>query len=122
LVDVAGVDHGLTQLQRLVDDAAAKLCRGFHEMQALTARHAALTRRCLGDRNADVHGELASITAAVEREVHAAVTALQFQDLASQIIAHAQALLLEPASERAARGRPGPVASLAMTPGDVELF
>jgi hypothetical protein len=121
-IDVVRVERGLVQLQHLVDDAAAMLCRGFHEMQALASRHAALTRRCLGVHNADAHEELACITAAVEREVGSAVTALQFQDMASQIIAHAQAGLGEAAGEGGGRAPAGPVAARAMTPGDVELF
>lgn len=121
-LDVARVERGLAQLQQLVDDAAALLCRGFHEMQALTSRHAALTRRCLGAHDADAHAELACITAAVEREVGSAVTALQFQDMASQIIAHAHAGLGERAGGDGRRAPAGPVAARAMTPGDVELF
>jgi hypothetical protein len=122
VVDLAGVERGLAQLQQLVDDAAGLLCRGFHEMHALTSRHAALTRRCLDPHDAAAHAELARITAAVEREVGRTVTALQFQDMASQIIAHAHALLAEGAAAPATRLAAAPVAALAMTPGDVELF
>lgn len=51
-------------------------------------------------------------------ELHGAVTALQFQDLAQQLIAHAQRRLGDSASPQ----RPNPVAQTGVGAGSFELF
>jgi hypothetical protein len=53
--------------------------------------------------------------------VGAAITALQFQDMASNIIAHAQRRLRGDVAAGCPL-RAAPVAADGMTPGDVELF
>lgn len=112
----------LARLQSLLDDAAGSLCRSFHALHALHGRHAALTRRSVAsepEKVASAH-ELIEISGAVDREVTAMVTALQFQDMASQIIAHA-CRLLDAAPQEVATATP-PVIAAGVEPGDVELF
>lgn len=106
----------LRQLQALLSDAAARLTSSFEEMATLAGRQRQIafdmargqrfgTCACVSaaaNDSPDAQGEpirispaehgstseLREVTRAIERTVHDAVTALQFQDIASQLVGH----------------------------------
>jgi hypothetical protein len=95
-----------------------------------------------GDRLADSFAVIGTAVGALGRDdagrgrlsaaVHSAVTALQFQDMATQLIAHAQhrlnalqddlRTLGATAEPLAANTRLQPVKQAGMTPGSIDLF
>ena len=117
------VTSDLSRLQALLDEACTSLLVGFHgtrnEIDALAA----------GDGTA---GERALAT------VEGAVTSLQFQDLANQLLDHARSRLAHVVDRLAAEAfgsdedgdavihqmpsRPNPVTQSDMVAGSVELF
>ena len=122
--------HDLDRLQRLLDGASQALmghfCQATHSVNQL-ARQAA---RCPEIETGMVHQ--------VEQHLSEAVTAMQFQDLASQLIAHTH-LRLRLCTDLLARElmgdddaadlataqaplRPNPVTQNEMHAGSIELF
>lgn len=113
----------LERLENLLGDACQTLMASFHEA---TARIAEIPTEDVGARDAALHS------------LSGAVTALQFQDMASQLILHAcrrlgycvdrlavdafgpddegSSIVMEPP------GRPSPVAQAEMVDGSIELF
>ena len=113
--EVLAAGTELERLERLLSDAAEQLLARFGRAHAL----------CGGDA---AQGALAA-------ELRSAMTALQFQDLASQLISHARQRLVSVADclgnvalggeegvEVRWVGRPSPVAQRAVDAGSVELF
>jgi hypothetical protein len=112
--ECARIETDLERLKSLINDAGDRLLISFNQI-------------------AEVLPALASTDSQRQRvsdAVHAAVTALQFQDMATQLTAHAQRRLsvLEEQlrSERAAHGlqiiHPHPVKQVEMTAGSIDLF
>ena len=112
--------HDLDRLQALLADACADLLRHF---TAATSH--------LQTEVADTPPAAARQLAGVGQHLAGALTALQFQDLASQLIHHTSNRLRDcaeqvtgavasPARER--RAHTNPVAQAAMVDGSVELF
>lgn len=106
-------EHDLARLERLLDDASRSLIAEFqaarYELERLPRDHAVRQR--------------------VLPPLGRAVTALQFHDLASQLIAHAGRELRRCAAQLSAVGdetvapaRDNPVAQSGMAAGSVELF
>jgi len=122
--------NDLDRLQRLLADATAKLLGHFH---GLSEQIALLRRPSDGGRVVD---PLAFERA--RRSLHGAVTALQFQDMASQLITHTDRRLRS-CADRLARDaladddegapltlpaplRPNPVIQHEIDAGSIELF
>ncbi len=89
----------LVRLQGLLDDAIAKLGAGFGALHELSLRQrgfvkpalAAASSRADGGNAARLMIDLDATAVQFDQHVRAVVTALQFQDLASQLIDSAQA-------------------------------
>jgi hypothetical protein len=127
--DLLAAGHDLARLQRLLADASESLSGHFHaaSAQLRQALHAAAV-------HPDV--ELPALHRSMEH-LAGAITAMQFQDLASQLIDHA-AGRLRGCADRLARDaigdddgpafvdhaprRPNPVIQDEMDAGSVELF
>lgn len=118
--------NDLERLQRLLDDASSALMTHF--TQATARIESAL---------ATIEGE-AGVMHAARHELGGAITALQFQDMASQLIAHTTRRLRN-CADRLARDamgededgeavveepplRPNPVTQDEMDAGSIELF
>jgi hypothetical protein len=115
--ECAAIEADLERLKALFNDAADQLLSSFHEVAQLEAQ----TERG-GEESARVAGALSK-----------AVTALQFQDLATQLAGHAQSRLLslescllklcgETGEGPSLESRPQPVGQAEMKAGNVELF
>lgn len=119
--------NDLERLQRLLDDACTALMDGFHTSAG-----------ALGEVIDQGH-EVAPSLMAVRQELFKTVTALQFQDMATQLIAHTNKRLRNCADQiaRDALGdddpdgaavvddgplKPNPVTQDEMDAGSVELF
>ena len=124
--DLLGVCNDLDRLVGLLSGACAELSDGFQGACALIEQ-----RRAGGA--ADEQGFLA----ALEQRLAGAVIALQFEDMASQLIVHARRMLRSGADRLAADAfgdedgaaiveaaprRPNPVTQDEMDAGSVELF
>jgi hypothetical protein len=121
--------HDLDRLQGLLSHACDELLQGFH---AATAQ-----LRQLADADGTPLPAIALLTDATHH-LGGAVTALQFQDMASQLIAHTQQRLRNCADRIASEAmgddedgqavveappvRPNPVTQDEMDAGSVELF
>lgn len=114
--ECALIEADLERLKSLINDAGERLMVSFNQIAALLpALSAGAEQR-----------------AQMVQSVHAAVTALQFQDMATQLTEHAQRRLsvleerLRSLSDEAARGlpriAPHPVRQVEMRDGSVELF
>lgn len=122
--DLMSASHDLERLQTLLSDACDALMQRFHgaHAQLVELRHAIDT----------------PAMAEVAQQLGGAVTALQFQDMASQLIAHTSRRLRS-CADRIARDalgddeagetvvetaplRPNPVTQDEMDAGSVELF
>jgi len=118
--------NDLERLQTLLSDACANLLEGFYGATENVGR----IDGC--------HGDAAEACASARQHLQRAVTALQFQDMASQLIAHTQRRLRN-CTDRLAREafaddddgeaiveeaplRPNPVTQAEMDAGSVELF
>ena len=114
--ECALIEADLERLKALINDAAERLLISFNQV-------------------ADVLAALAVTDAQrsqVIEAVHAAVTALQFQDMATQLTGHAQLRLsvleerLRSLSDQAARGlqmgHTHPVRQVEMTAGSIDIF
>lgn len=117
----------LERLQRLLDDACDALIEGFHSSAGQLSR--------VIDRGHEITPELQE----VRHKLFKAVTALQFQDMATQLIAHTN-LRLQSCADQIARDalgaedsdgvavaadlqiRANPVTQDEMDAGSVELF
>ena len=124
------VAHDLERLQRLLDDAGEALSLHFYSASELVST---LLRRDEGLADASK----ASLGSVVE-DIAGAITALQFQDMATQLIAHTSQRLRNCADQLArdtfgddedgeamveiAPLRPNPVTQDEMDAGSVELF
>jgi hypothetical protein len=121
--------HDLDRLQALLAHACDELMQGFH---GATAQIRSFTA------SAEAGGPAPELLADVARHLGAAITALQFQDMASQLIAHTHKRLRN-CADRLAREtmgddedgstvveeaplRPNPVTQDEMDAGSVELF
>ena len=115
--ECAAIAGDLERLTALIADAGDKLLASFNQVSAVTPRVAAQP----GDR------------AVLDRAIGAAVTALQFQDMATQLTLHAQRRLakLETALSRLAEEahdpltaptRMQPVRQNGMGAGSIDLF
>ncbi len=117
--DLLAAGHDLERLQRLLADACTTLMANF----------------CAAD--AHLAGLAPAQAAPLRADLHAAVVALQFQDMASQLIAHTTTRLRACADRIAAEAlgdedgepvlvapplRPNPVTQDEMDAGSVELF
>ncbi len=120
--------HDLDRLQTLLADACDALLRGFHGAVEVIQPHVAATP--------DTQSRDA--LEGVNRHLGGAITALQFQDMAAQLIAHTSQRLRN-CADRLAREtmgddddgtalveeaplRPNPVTQDEMDAGSVELF
>jgi hypothetical protein len=115
--EIREVSGDLLRLQALLDDACLALVGSF---SAVTQDLAELKPRLDAEAHARMHAHL-----------HAAITGLQFQDIATQLIASARARLDDLAGEGAGAGlmaptaagpRPNPVRQANMAAGSIELF
>jgi hypothetical protein len=114
--ECALIEADLERLKALINDAGERLLMSFNQVAAVLPTLA----------TSDVQ------RAQVVEAVHAAVTALQFQDMATQLTGHAQRRLsvleeqLRSLSGEAARGlqmiQPHPVRQVEMTAGSIDLF
>jgi len=124
------VTNDLERLQRLLDDAGESLSAHFYsastQIQALLRQAAESS----GSDSAALHG--------VMEDIAGAITALQFQDMATQLIAHTSQRLRNCADQLArdtfgddedgeavveiAPLRPNPVTQDEMDAGSIELF
>lgn len=111
--DVTAVRADLVQLEILLKEAIAKLSSGFIGAHEALARQQSLD----GDRNP----ECAALAAEACAHLGSALTALQFEDIAAQLIASAHARLSD-GGERPANGRNISVPQHHMDSGDIELF
>jgi hypothetical protein len=114
--ECALIEADLERLKALINDAGERLLISFNQVASVlpTLPTTEVQR-----------------TQVVEA-VHAAVTALQFQDVATQLTGHAQRRLsvleerLRTLSDEAARGlqmaHPHPVRQVEMTAGSIDLF
>ncbi len=111
--DLDAVRADLVQLEILLKEAIAKLSGGF------LGAHEALTRQ----QALDGHGNPACVELAREACGHldSALTALQFEDIASQLIASAHARLAD-GGDRPCNGRNISVPQHHMESGDIDLF
>ena len=111
--DITAVRADLVQLEILLKEAIAKLSSGF------IGAHEALARQ----QSLDGHGNPECVELAREACAHldSALTALQFEDIAAQLIASAHARLSD-GCERPANGRNISIPQHHMDSGDVELF
>lgn len=119
-------NNDLERLQALLTDACNNLLEGFYG----ATEHV--------DAMGGHHESLAELSASAREHLRKAITALQFQDMASQLIAHTQRRLRN-CSDRLAREafagdddgdalvedaplRPNPVTQAEMDVGSIELF
>ena len=114
--ECAAIEADLERLKTIVNDAAGRLLGSFHEFARLEQK----TNRNLEERQR------------IESAIGSAVTALQFQDMATQLTHHAQRRLA--ALERCLRALYGqsavaadlehsqPVRQAEMSSGSVDLF
>ena len=122
--DLLTVCNDLDRLQTLLSSACADLAEGFHSASAMLAQARA------GEPGADWHTQLAQTLART-------VTALQFEDMASQLITHTRRRLRHRADTLAVAAfgdddgeavvepaslRPNPVTQDEMDAGSIELF
>lgn len=124
------VTHDLERLQRLLDDAGEALSTHFYS----ASNHVSgLLRR--SDGPAEASGP---VLTKVMEDIASAITALQFQDMATQLIAHTSQRLRNCADQLArdtfgddedgeavveiAPLRPNPVTQDEMDAGSIELF
>ena len=121
--------HDLDRLQALLAHACDALMQGFHGANERLRDHACGADRSA--RDADFH-------TGVMQQLGTAITALQFQDMASQLIAHTHQRLRHCADRLACTAlgddddgpaviedaplRPNPVTQDEMDAGSVELF
>ena len=121
--------HDLDRLQTLLSHACDELMQGFY---GATDQIRSFVE------SAEAQGQMPELLAGVTRQLGAAITALQFQDMASQLIAHTHQRLRN-CADRLAREtmgddedgstvveeaplRPNPVTQDEMDAGSVELF
>jgi hypothetical protein len=114
--ECALIEADLERLKALINDAGERLLFSFNQVASM------LPGLCADDAK----------RTQMEQAVHGAVTALQFQDMATQLTGHAQRRLsvleerLRSLSDQAARGlqmaQPHPVRQAEMTVGSIELF
>jgi hypothetical protein len=114
--ECALIEADLERLKSLINDAGDRLLISFNQVAAVLPVLAATEPQ----------------RTQVLEAVHAAVTALQFQDMATQLTRHAQRRLsvledrLRALSEQAARGlqmvHPHPVRQAELTAGSIDLF
>jgi hypothetical protein len=114
--ECALIESDLERLKSLINDAGDRLLLSFNQVAAVLPALATTE---------------AQRTQVIEA-VHAAVTALQFQDMATQLTGHAQRRLsileerLRALSHQVARGlqivNPHPVRQVEMTAGSIDLF
>ena len=111
--DIAAVRADLVQLEILLKEAIAKLSNGF------IGAHDALTRQQSLDDH--INPECAALAQEACGHLDSALTALQFEDIASQLIVSAHARLSD-GCDRPASGRNISVPQHHMDSGDIELF
>ena len=111
--DIVAVHADLVQLEILLKEAIAKLSSGF------IGAHQALTRQQSLDDH--VNPECVALAQQACAHLDSALTALQFEDIASQLIASAHSRLLD-GCDRPANGRNISVPQHHMDSGDIELF
>ena len=112
--ECALIEADLERLKSLINDAGDRLLISFNQVAAVLPSLASTE----------------SQRQQVSDAVHAAVTALQFQDMATQLTAHARrrlsALEERLRSEQAPQGlqiiHPHPVRQVEMTAGSIDLF
>jgi hypothetical protein len=114
--ECALIEADLERLKALINDAGERLMVSFNQVASMLP----------GMQFDDVQ------RAQVDEAVRCAVTALQFQDMATQLTGHAQRRLLvleerlRSLSDEAARGlqmvQPHPVRQVQMTAGSIDLF
>jgi hypothetical protein len=95
-VSVEGIAHleevqaDLTQTRLLLGEAIARLSGGFSALHAaVSAQRAAAEQLQQAAGAGDGQAQLHEAAAAIDTHVQAMVTALQFEDMTSQLIAHA---------------------------------
>ena len=120
------VSNDLERLQRLLGDTCGELSSALYEAMALI------------EGSYDGDGDPAQVLAAIDVALRRGVSALQFEDMASQLIAHTRSRLRHSADQLAAAAladdedgaalvedaplRPNPVTQDEMDAGSVELF
>lgn len=127
--DLLTAAHDLDRLQTLLAHACEALMQGFHGANQRMSEYTA---------SADDESYAPELCRGVILQLGGAITALQFQDMASQLIAHTH-MRLRNCADRIARDamgdddegaavvddkplRPNPVVMVEMRPGSVELF
>lgn len=124
------VTHDLERLQRLLDDAGESLSSHFYSASS----HVNELLRLAAERPDASNGSLHKVM----EDIAGAITALQFQDMATQLIAHTSQRLRNCADQLArdtfgddedgeavveiAPLRPNPVTQDEMDAGSIELF
>ena len=124
------VTHDLERLQRLLDDAGEALSLHFYSASVVVST--------LLNRDDSMSDASKASLGAVMQHIAGAITALQFQDMATQLIAHTSQRLRNCADQLArdtfaddedgeamveiAPMRPNPVTQDEMDAGSVELF
>ncbi len=111
--DITAVRADLVQLEILLKEAIAKLSSGF------IGAHEALARQQSLDGHLDPECE--ALVAKACAHLDSALTALQFEDIAAQLIASAHARLSD-GGERPANGKNISIPQHHMGSGDIELF
>jgi predicted nucleic acid-binding Zn-ribbon protein len=114
--ECAAIEADLERLKKLVNDAAGRLLGSFNEFASLEQQ----TSRNREERQR------------IEMAIGSAVTALQFQDMATQLTGHAQRRLVAlenclrtlygESSAGAILDHPTPVRQAEMSAGSVDLF
>ncbi len=110
-VQLGEVRADLVQLEILLKLAIEKLSSGFF------GAHRALTRQ----QAIDGHPECAALASEACAHLDSALTALQFEDIANQLIASARRQLQQ-AQDEPASGRNASVTQHHMESGEIELF
>ena len=129
--DLLGVCNDLERLLGLLSGACTELSEGFRGACALIEQQRQQQRSAPG-------GAPDAFLAVLEQRLSSAVTALQFEDMASQLVGHARRVLRSSAERLAADAfgddddaaapiddaprRPNPVTQDEMDAGSVELF
>ncbi|MDC8783630.1 hypothetical protein [Roseateles koreensis] len=128
------VTNDLERLQRLLDDAGEALSNHFYSASSLASN---LLRQARDEPNSPSGGQVAALQKIMEH-IAGAITALQFQDMSTQLIAHTSQRLRNCSDQLAmetfgddeegaavvelAPLRPNPVTQDEMDAGSIELF
>ena len=146
--DASKACRELDRLRKLIEDAVPSLMRSFEKIAELTAAQSGLLEESLGAVAAETHAEQRSsdgsdevrtarlrlartYDAHIQHQMHTAVTCLQFEDMALQLISHLRERVerMENDGWRAGKNNDdwkhrtfGPITAEGLNPGSVDLF